>query len=403
MPIKIACQCGQGFQAPDQLAGKKVRCPKCGNPLAIPAANRPPAAGQPTAGANVIGSLLDDMGVESTPAGGKRCPNCNAVMAGHAVFCVECGLDLETKEVVGQTQTKRKSDRDEPKIKSFGNPLLDKAALELEYDKREKRVAQDPRSWYTYFIGLMLCTVFITVGAIISLKAEAKKNKVQSDLPEPMEAIFWGTLAIGIMVTIYPWAQITYTGFKKGGPLHGLLCLTLIYCPVCSFMFWKELKRAFSMWVFGFLVLGGSLIIYNNIGDDAGGGQAGAMEDAGMEFVFLGGGILFLVMILSFMCVGFLLLASGWVLNTKAGKPGWTSLVPILNAFDLIDMAGRPAWWFALLLVPGLNIAVAILICVNVAENFGKGAGFGLGLAFLGFIFFPILAFGDAIYQPVPR
>ena len=199
MPIKISCRCGQRFQAPDKLAGKKVRCPKCGNPLAIPAATRPPAAGQPTAGADVIGSLLDDMGVESTPAGGKRCPNCNAVMAGHAVFCVECGLDLETKEVVGQTQTKRKSDRDEPKIKSFGNPLLDKAALELEYDKREKRVAQDPRSWYTYFIGLMLCTVFITVGAIISLKAEAKKNKVQSDLPEPMEAIFWGTLAIGIM------------------------------------------------------------------------------------------------------------------------------------------------------------------------------------------------------------
>jgi len=400
MPIKIACQCGQGFQAPDNLAGKKVRCPKCGNPLLIPAANRQ-APGQRPAGAGAIGSLLDDIGVESTPTGGKRCPNCNAVMAGHAIFCVECGLDLETKELVEQTQTRRRSDDDEPKIKSFGHPLLDKAARELEYDKHEKSISQDPRSWYTYFIGLMVCTTFITVGALISLKAEAKKDKVPSDLPEPMEAVFWGTLAIGIMVIVYPWAQITYTGFKKGGLLHGLLCLTLVYCPVCSFMFWRDLKRSFGMWVFGFLLLGGSLVIYNNIGDDAGGAQAGGAELG--NFAILGGGIMMLFMVLGSTLLAFLLVASGWILNTKAGKPGWTSLIPIYNIFEFIDMAGRPAWWFALLLVPVLNLAVVILICINLAENFGKGAGFGLGLTFLGFIFLPILAFGDSVYQPIPR
>ena len=260
MPIKIACQCGQGFQAPDNLAGKQVRCPKCGNPLSIPAANRQSQAGQKPAGA--IDSLLDDMGVESTPAGGKRCPNCNAVMAGHAIFCVECGLDLETKEVVEQTQTKRRSDDDKPKIKSFGNPVLDKAARELEYNKREKSVSQDPRSWYSYFIGLMLCTVFVAVGAIISLKLEAKKDKVASDLPEPGLAAFWGVFAVGIMVIIYPWSQITYTAFKKAGALHGCLCLTLLYCPVPAFMFWKDLKRPFYMWVFGFILLAGSYGIY---------------------------------------------------------------------------------------------------------------------------------------------
>lgn len=36
---------------------------------------------------------------------------------------------------------------------------------------------------------------------------------------------------------------------------------------------------------------------------------------------------------------------------------------------------------------------------IALAERFGKGAGFGIGLAFLGIIFFPILAFGDARYQ----
>lgn len=30
----------------------------------------------------------------------------------------------------------------------------------------------------------------------------------------------------------------------------------------------------------------------------------------------------------------------------------------------------------------------------------GKGVGFGWGLAFLGFVFMPILAWGDAVYRP---
>ena len=30
-------------------------------------------------------------------------------------------------------------------------------------------------------------------------------------------------------------------------------------------------------------------------------------------------------------------------------------------------------------------------MAIDVARNFGKGTGFGLGLAFLGFIFYPIL------------
>jgi hypothetical protein len=35
---------------------------------------------------------------------------------------------------------------------------------------------------------------------------------------------------------------------------------------------------------------------------------------------------------------------------------------------------------------------------LDVAKAFGKGAGFGIGLWLLGFIFFPILGFSDAKY-----
>src|SRR5690349_19106565 len=38
MAIRFACQCGKPLQAPDNFAGRKMRCPACGTVLTIPAA-----------------------------------------------------------------------------------------------------------------------------------------------------------------------------------------------------------------------------------------------------------------------------------------------------------------------------------------------------------------------------
>ncbi|MEI6535527.1 MAG: DUF5684 domain-containing protein [Verrucomicrobiaceae bacterium] len=92
------------------------------------------------------------------------------------------------------------------------------------------------------------------------------------------------------------------------------------------------------------------------------------------------------------------MIASAWKVFTKAGKPGWASLVPIYNMFVMLEIVGRPAWWFVLMLIPAVNFVVLIIVMIDFAKSFGKGTGFGLGLAFLGFIFVPILAFGPARY-----
>ena len=88
-----------------------------------------------------------------------------------------------------------------------------------------------------------------------------------------------------------------------------------------------------------------------------------------------------------------------WKTFEKAGKPGWACLVPIYNAFVILQIAGKPAWWFLLFLIPVVNLVVAIIVMIEIARRFGKGPGFGIGLAFLGFIFFPILGFGSAQYS----
>ena len=93
-----------------------------------------------------------------------------------------------------------------------------------------------------------------------------------------------------------------------------------------------------------------------------------------------------------------LLYVAMWKVFTKAGKPGWGAIIPIYNVVLLCDIAGKPGWWVLLYFVPLLNAVISIMVSIGVAKNFGKGVGFGLGLAFLSVIFYPILAFGSAGY-----
>ena len=83
----------------------------------------------------------------------------------------------------------------------------------------------------------------------------------------------------------------------------------------------------------------------------------------------------------------------------KAGQPSWGALIPIYNVVLLLQIAGRPVWWIFLFLIPVVNVVIMAVVSVDIATAFGKGPGFGLGLAFLSFLFFPILAFGDAEFD----
>lgn len=94
-----------------------------------------------------------------------------------------------------------------------------------------------------------------------------------------------------------------------------------------------------------------------------------------------------------------LLVASMWKVFEKAGEPGWASLIPVYNLIVMLRIAGKPLWWLILMFIPLVNLIAFILVGLATAERFGKGAGFGLGLTFLGFIFYPVLAFGDARYS----
>src|SRR5699024_1193151 len=93
-----------------------------------------------------------------------------------------------------------------------------------------------------------------------------------------------------------------------------------------------------------------------------------------------------------------LMIVAMWKTFEKAGKPGWAAIIPIYNIIVLLDIVGKPWWWILLMLIPIVNIVIAIMMYHQLSLSFGKEVGFTIGLVLLGFIFVPILGFGDAKY-----
>lgn len=108
------------------------------------------------------------------------------------------------------------------------------------------------------------------------------------------------------------------------------------------------------------------------------------------------GGVIALIVQLAII---FVIIAGIWKTFAKAGKPGWAAIIPIYNLVVMMQIAGKPLWWVILCFIPIVNIVILILASISLAEKFGKGGGFGVGLALLGFIFYPILGFGSAQYK----
>jgi Family of unknown function (DUF5684) len=92
-------------------------------------------------------------------------------------------------------------------------------------------------------------------------------------------------------------------------------------------------------------------------------------------------------------------IAGMWMVFTKAGKYGWAAIIPFYNTWTMCEVAKRPGWWLILLFIPFVNIVVWFIVAIDLAKAFGKGTGYGVGVALLSFIFIPMLGFGDAQYD----
>ena len=94
--------------------------------------------------------------------------------------------------------------------------------------------------------------------------------------------------------------------------------------------------------------------------------------------------IIALILLYILPCIGL------WKLFEKAGQPGWQAIVPIYNYYVMCKLSGKPTYWVILLLIPVIDILIAIGIIIDFVKSFGK---FKLSeqaaAVILGFIFLP--------------
>jgi hypothetical protein len=91
---------------------------------------------------------------------------------------------------------------------------------------------------------------------------------------------------------------------------------------------------------------------------------------AGMAFVFF------------LLCIGVAYVYVSLALQTIAEKTrtenGWLAWIPIANIILMLNIAKKPVWWIILFLIPLVNIIMAIVVWMAVAEARGKPSWWGV-------------------------
>lgn len=88
---------------------------------------------------------------------------------------------------------------------------------------------------------------------------------------------------------------------------------------------------------------------------------------------------------------------------TKMGIEGWKAWVPVYNSWTFVEAAGFPGWWVLVGFIPGVNIALVVLLAIaayRVGLGFGKSGVWVLLYIFLPIVWFAVLGFDSSRWNP---
>ncbi len=114
-----------------------------------------------------------------------------------------------------------------------------------------------------------------------------------------------------------------------------------------------------------------------------------------------------------------------WKMFTKAGEPGWKSIIPFYNQYSMYKLTWKTSWFWILLAVAVIygvfnslvdsfpdqiifavialifaivSFVITIVSYHKISKSYGHGAGYTVGLIFLWPIFVLILGYGKSKY-----
>ena len=233
MPIKVKCgSCSAQFKAKDELAGRRIKCPKCQNPVVISA---PPAAAPKApkrAAANPLLDILDEEDVRSR-ASGPICDNCGSEVTRGTVICIDCGFNLETGD---RLETEASEEIENNAGMSGTEQMMRKAQRELE-EGDDAGADGDFGDGAESYVIAMVAGFFGLIMLIMALAVVFFMEQL---------TLFTNPAVISLIASILLYfgmgAWISIVAFSAD-QIHGIACLASLgmYCPIFGFITGKTL------------------------------------------------------------------------------------------------------------------------------------------------------------------
>ena len=242
MAIKVRCgKCSAGFQAKDELAGRRVKCPKCKEPLVIQAVgqlskspSRQPAV--VSAAHNPLLDLLDEQNIRSVVRG-PICENCASELSPNAVVCVECGFNVETGEMLKTEAYDDDFDAaNSDSTMSDAERIMAKAEKDIEdmpVTSEGQNFGDGSESYLIAAVGLIVAIILISAAMVVIFMMESITDVVASSSVSFIAATVL-YCAMGLWITIVAFRS-------RAG--HGIACLAtaFLWCIVFGFLQGKGL------------------------------------------------------------------------------------------------------------------------------------------------------------------
>ena len=284
MPIKAECgSCGAKFKAKDTMAGKRVGCPKCKQPMRIPSpevvavAPAAPAAPAPSpAEYNPILDLLDEAGVKSAPRG-PVCGNCGSEMSQATVICIDCGFNHETGE-----KLKTEVYEDDDGAIDPGKTDADKIMAKAEKAIDESPVSAEGQDFgdgsESYLIAGIAIIGFI-IFAVLGVTTVLSMDWIMTSLGLTAPGV---SLIMAIVIAIGCIAWISSVAFLVD-QTQGIICLCSLgtYCVIFGFMQGKNLLMPTIGLLVSFVIGLVSWLVIINTEDD----KTGMLIDSAMALL----------------------------------------------------------------------------------------------------------------------
>ena len=242
MTIKAKCgNCSRVVKAKDSLAGKRVKCPACSQPMTIPNPAAQQSSGydaavnmlQPTSSTggayNPLLDLLDDAGVQSV-ARGPACDNCGEEVTPGAVICVKCGFDMSTGEML---ETTIYDEDEDTSGKTDAEKLLHQAEQEIDETpilSADQNFGDGNESMLIAIVAFIAFSIFIGIAIISALSMD----KISASVEGGSAKI---SLIVACFVVVGCGTWITIVAFLAN-KTHGIICVCTLglYCMIFGFM-----------------------------------------------------------------------------------------------------------------------------------------------------------------------